>query len=395
MSHSHPDLEGLGLVHTHTHDGHTHTHVRGVDVSGPAPRLHLRGTVLPEGVVKDLWVVDGTVTYEPVADAVTVSTGGWVMPGLVDAHCHVGLEAQGAVDPGRAEQHAVTDREAGALLLRDAGSPADTRWMDDRDDLPRIIRAGRHVARTRRYIRNFAEEVEPDDLVEAVREQARRGDGWVKLVGDWIDREAGDLTPSWPADVARAAIAAAQAEGARVTAHCFGEQSVRELVAAGIDGIEHGTGLDDETIEAMAERQVALVPTLCNLEIFPGIADQAEAKFPTYAAHMRDLYARRDDTFRKAHEAGVPIYAGTDAGGTGPHGRVGLEIEALGRVMSPDDALAAASWAARDWLGRPCLEEGAPADLVVFAEDPRVNLGIARHPSLVVLRGRIVGPVTA
>ncbi len=392
MSHAHVDLVGLGLVHTHTHDGSTHTHVRDVAPSGPTQRLHLRGTVLPEGEVKDLWIVDGVISYEPVADAVTVSTGGWIMPGLVDAHCHVGLESKGAVSDERAEQHAVADREAGALLLRDAGSPADTRWMDEREDLPKIIRAGRHVARTRRYIRNFADEVEPEDLVEAVRTQAQAGDGWVKLVGDWIDRDAGDLTPSWPSDVARAAIAAAQAEGARVTAHCFGEQSVRELVDAGIDGIEHGTGLEDDTIQAMADKQVALVPTLCNLEIFPGIADQAEDKFPAYAAHMRDLYARRDDTFRKAHEAGVPIYAGTDAGGTGAHGRIGLEIEALGRIGSADFALGAASWGARDWLGRPCLEEGAPADLVVFPEDPRVHLGIARHPALIVLNGRVVGP---
>ena len=56
----------------------------------------------------------------------------WLMPGLVDAHCHVGLEAQGAVPDARAEEHALADRAAGALLLRDAGSPADTRWMDDR-----------------------------------------------------------------------------------------------------------------------------------------------------------------------------------------------------------------------------------------------------------------------
>ena len=48
----------------------------------------------------------------------------------------------------------------------------------------------------------------------------------------------------------------------------------------------------------------------------------------------------------------------------------------------------AASWAARDWLGRPCLDEGAPADLVVFDDDPRVNLGVARHPALIVLRHR-------
>ena len=61
----------------------------------------------------------------------------------------------------RAEQHALADRAAGALLLRDAGSPADTRWMDHRTDLPEIIRAGRHIARPKRYLRNYGDEVEP------------------------------------------------------------------------------------------------------------------------------------------------------------------------------------------------------------------------------------------
>ena len=83
------------------------------------------------------------------------------MPGLVDAHCHVGLDQDGAVDEETQEEQAVTDRDAGALLLRDCGSAADTAWIHDRDDLPRLIRAGRHLARTKRYIRDYAHEVEP------------------------------------------------------------------------------------------------------------------------------------------------------------------------------------------------------------------------------------------
>ncbi len=168
-----------------------------------------------------------------MSDAETLATGGWILPGLVDAHCHVGLEAAGEVPPERAEEHALADRDAGALLLRDAGSPADTRWIDDREDLPKIIRAGRHIARPKRYMRNFADEVEPADLVATVERQAARGDGWVKIVGDWIDREVGDLTPLWPADIVASAIARAHELGVRVTAHVFGEQAAAELVGAG------------------------------------------------------------------------------------------------------------------------------------------------------------------
>src|SRR4051794_31617399 len=213
-----------------------------------APRLHLEGYVLPEGEHRELWVRDGVVTSEPVRDALTVATGVWIMPGLVDAHCHVGLDAHGAVPDEVAEGQALADRAAGALLLRDAGSPADTRWVDDREDLPRLVRAGRHLARPTRYIRNFAHEIEPEQLASYVAVEARRGDGWVKLVGDWIDRDAKDLTPCWPRWALDEAMKAAHDNGARVTAHCFGEDSIRDLVEAGIDCIEHATGLTAETI---------------------------------------------------------------------------------------------------------------------------------------------------
>jgi len=110
---------------------------------------------------------------------------------------------------------------------------------------------------------------------------------------------------------------------------------------------------------------------------------------------MRDLYGRRHETFRKAYEAGVPMYAGTDAGGVGAHGRIGDEIVALGAIGGADFALGAASWRARDWLGRPCLAEGERADLVAYTSDPREDLRVVRHPRYVVLRGRIVVDTSA
>ena len=347
--------------------------------------------VLPEGEYRDLWVVDGVIRTESVADAQTVATRVWLMPGLVDAHCHVGLERQGAVPADRAEQHAVAERAAGALLLRDAGSAADTRWMDQRPDLPKIIRAGRHIARPKRYIRNYGEEVEPNELVAEVERQAVRGDGWVKLVGDWIDRDIGDLVPLWQTDVAAAAITRAHELGCRVTAHVFGEQAVSELVAAGIDGIEHGTGIDDATIVLMAEHQVALVPTMLQLDNFEMYAKSGEDKYPAYARHMRALHATRLERFTKALDAGVPIYAGTDAGGFIAHGLVGKEIAALGEFSSTEYALGAGSWRARAWLGCPSrLAEGAPADLVVFDTDPRSDLAVLSAPLHVILRGALI-----
>jgi imidazolonepropionase-like amidohydrolase len=356
--------------------------------------LHLRGIVLPEDTERDLWVdTSGRISDEPVPDSQTVAVGVFIVPGLVDAHCHVGLDEHGGVDELEQERQITADRDVGTLLIRDAGVPVDTRWIDDRADLPRVIRAGRHIARTKRYIRNYGLEIEPEDLVGAVEEQVGRSDGWVKLVGDWMDREAGDLTPSWPADAAAAAIRRAHELGARVTAHCFGEQSVAELVAAGIDCIEHGTGLTDDVIAAMVENGTALVPTRVQLDYFPKYADAGEARFPAYAAHIRELHSRADATLRSAYEAGVAIYAGTDAGGGLSHGSIGREVAALHEQvgLSPDAALGAASWRARDWLGRPGLEAGESADIVVYDQDPRADLRTLRSPRAVILRGAVVG----
>ncbi|MFW6689650.1 amidohydrolase family protein [Streptomyces sp. MAR4 CNX-425] len=359
------------------------------------PVLRVRGRVLTgrEETRDELWVVGGRVTFTPPAAARdVVDVEGWALPGLVDAHCHVGLDAHGAVDAATSEKQALADRDAGALLLRDAGSAADTRWIDDRDDLPRIIRAGRHIARTRRYIRNYAHEIEPADLVAYVGREARRGDGWVKLVGDWIDRDAGDLRPCWPRAALAPAIAEAHRHGARVTAHCFAEDSLRDLVEAGIDCIEHATGLTEETVPLFAERGVAIVPTLVNIATFPRLAEGGQDKFPRWAGHMRRLHARRYDTVRAAYDAGIPVYTGTDAGGSLAHGLVGQEVGELVAAGIPvADAVSAATWGARAWLGRPGLVEGAPADLVVYEADPLDDVRVLTAPRRTVLRGRIVG----
>jgi imidazolonepropionase-like amidohydrolase len=359
-----------------------------------SPVLHIKGSVLvgPAEVRDELWVVGGQITFAaPSTGSDEQTIRGWVLPGLVDAHAHVGLDAHGAVNDLTSETQALAQRDAGTLLLRDAGSPADTRWIDDRVDLPRIVRAGRHIARTRRYIRNYAHEIEPVDLATYVRAEARAGDGWVKLVGDWIDRDTADLSPCWPREALVTAIAAAHEEGARVTAHCFGEESLSDLAAAGADCIEHATGLVGDTIDSFAAAGIAIVPTLVNIDTFPSIAAGAREKFPTYAAHMLDLHSRRYQTVAAAHDAGLPIYLGTDAGGSLPHGLVAREAAELVRAgLSTIEVLTAASWGARSWLRRPGLEEGASADLIVYQGDPREDIGILAAPEHIVLRGAVV-----
>jgi imidazolonepropionase-like amidohydrolase len=353
--------------------------------------LRFCGPVLPDGQVRDVYVVDGRVTYDRPLGAETAGEG-WIVPGLVDAHCHLGLGDGGAVTDEEAEAQAILDRDAGALLIRDAGSPLDTAWMHDREDLPRLIRAGRHIGRTRRYLRNYAHEVEPAELASYVAREAERGDGWVKLVGDWISREEGDLAPSFPAEAFAEAIAVAHALGAKVTAHCFGHDVLPGLLDAGIDCIEHGTGLTEDLIDVMAARGTALVPTVMQLDKFPGYAEAGRDKFPGYSATMTDLYARRRATIMAAHDAGVALYAGTDGGGAARHGNIAGEVIAMAALgMSAEYALGAASWRARSWLGwNAGLGEGDPADFVVFDDDPLADLRVLRRPARVVLRGRVV-----
>ena len=267
-----------------------------------------------------------------------------MLPGFVDAHCHVGYSTHGVVTMDEAEQQAITALHTGALALRDCGSPLDTHELAGRDDLPVLIRAGRHIAVTKRYIRDLGVDLDdPADLPAEVARQLAYGDGrWVKIVGDWIDRSIGDLAPLWPDDVLAEAIAVAHRAGARVTAHVFGEDALPGLLAAGIDCIEHGTGLTDDTIQTMAGGRRAPGPDVDQHRELPVVRrrrGQVPGATPSTCA---SCYARSDATYRHAVEAGVAIHAGTDSGGFIVHGRVVDEVVALGGIMDRRQALSLA-----------------------------------------------------
>jgi imidazolonepropionase-like amidohydrolase len=353
--------------------------------------LHVRGVVLPDDEVRDLWLDGDRVTFEPVPGAQTISDRGFVLPGLVDAHCHIGIRPGGAPIEAvnEARELAFLDRDAGVLALRDAGSPYPYPRLDHDPEMPRLARAGRHIAPIRRYLRGIGVEVDVPEA--AVKEQAAAGNGWVKLVGDWIERGVGDLAPAWGVEAMAAAVDAAHAAGARVAAHLFAEESVAALVRAGVDSVEHGTGLAPDDIDEMVRRGTALVPTMINVARFGEIAAQAEEKFPAYARHMVALRDRFPGVVAAAHEAGVPIYVGSDAGGGIGHAQAAEEMLMLHERagMSTMDVLRAGSWGAREWLGFPGLVDGGLADLVVYDADPRADLRILRAPRLIVLRGHV------
>ena len=166
-----------------------------------------------------------------------------------------------------------------------------------------------------------------------------------------------------------------------------------DLIGSGIDCIEHGTGLSSDLVDAMVANDVALVPTVKQLGNFPAYADAGRDKFPAYADHMMRLFETRREVIGAAYEAGVAIYAGTDAGGVLPHGLIGQEVLELATYgLTPADALGAASWRARSWLGLDDnLAEGTTADFVVFDRNPLEDLSVLQEPKRIVLRGTVVG----
>ncbi len=355
--------------------------------------FHFTGPVIvdDETVLDEAWVQGGVLRLAAPASGEFEVVDGFVVPGLVDVHCHVGLDSGGELPPELALKQATMDRDAGTLLIREPGSPSDTSFIHGIPTAPRLIRSGRFIARPQRYIRGYAREIEVADLPRVAAEEARAGDGWVKTHRRLDRSRRGDLTPLWPADLLAEAVAAAHAEGARVTAHAFSTEAIDDLLDAGLDCIEHGTGMTGEQLARAAAQGVAVVPTLLQVDNFEGFAAQGEARFPRYAERMRAMRASRYEHANAMWEAGVQILVGTDAGGEVGHGSLPAECAELARAGIPAvDILGAASWSARAFLGVDGIAEGASADVVVYPTDPREDIAVLAHPSAIFLRGERV-----
>jgi imidazolonepropionase-like amidohydrolase len=356
------------------------------------PALHLRGIVLPEGIQRDLFVVAGRITFQPADDARTVLDGGWLVPGLVDAHAHLALASPAPEQASAAERVRASARvhlAAGVLAIREPGGPdSASREIGPDEGLPRIYTAGRFLAPRGRYFPGLARSVDDAGLPGAAEEEARASGAWAKVIGDFPGPR-GRIEPNYaPAALAEAA-RRVHAVGGRIAIHATVPETIEAAIEAGFDTIEHGVGLQDDHIAAMAARQIVLVPTLTILpdadEWMAGLGlGPAEYRAAVDAAH------RHPEMTRRAVAAGVRVLAGTDAG-MGPHGMVRVEIgHMLAAGVPPALALAAGSWDARRYLGLPGIEEGAPADLVAYPADPRGDAEVLAHPALRILDGRVV-----
>ena len=360
---------------------------------GASDRWQLPRRTLPGGTDDQWWVADGRLTRTPIPDA-EVLPGVFVSPGLVDAHTHLFIKdyAQCDLDVATAT---LTERAAeGVLLLRDLGAPVGASVADlpQGDQWPRVVGVGPWLATDEFFTDGRHKPVAPDALPHAVADVVESGWPWVKVVADWDEPRL-----TFPAPVLREAVDVAHRAGARVAAHASSPVAARAAIDAGVDSIEHAAGaFDVEMLREMADRGIAWVPTLAALEhdlawargVIAQPAGWRDA-LVRQATKFAAIFTQADEKVSRALEAavrhGVTVLAGPDNGGT-----VAREVSLLARYgLSPDHAFAAATTDARSFLRVRGLEEGAPADVVTYHDDPRADLGRLGHPAAVLIGGRL------
>jgi imidazolonepropionase-like amidohydrolase len=342
--------------------------------------LRIRGRALPDGEPVDLYADGDRWTADPVPGADLVAQG-WLLPGLVDAHTHPGAETPGKpLDEGLLREDLHAHVAAGVTMIRSPGLADDPPgWFGTDPDVPRAVHAGRWIAQPGQFFDGWGRRAGPAELPALAAAQAART-GWAKLIGDW-----GPGDEPIPADVLTAVTEAVHAAGGRVAVHAQHPGGCEAAVAAGVDTLEHGMGLDPRLLNRMAAQGTALTPTLAPLtEALADALTHPDGPRKDWFVGGASVHGRLTAA---AAEAGVTLLAGTDSR---PHGRVSAEIKAMAAAGVPArDALAAGSWAARRYLGLPGLAEGAPADAVVYDADPRTDLAQLDAPRAVILRGQV------
>lgn len=349
------------------------------------PQYRLTGTLRGTSA-KEAWIVDGRLTYqEPEGRVIDVE--GYVYPGLLDTHTHPGLNRDGnLLDRSEVRRRLTALRSWGVTAVQDCGGQQDP--GDDRIvGLPRILHCGRHIAMYKRYVRHLAVETTPAELPAEAVKQFEASDGWIKIVGDWIDRAAGDNLPLWPREALIDAVAAVHERGGKVTVHTFTTEAIDDLLEAGVDGIEHGTGMTREHLDEAARRGILLTPTVHQIRKFPEFA-AAGAKFPAYRERMLAMDAQRREHLAMIVESGVPLLMGSDTAEEVAEVSLPHElIDAVDDGMPADLVMAAASYSGRSRLGFTSWEEGAPADFVVYSTDPERDIFTVLAPRDVFIDG--------
>jgi imidazolonepropionase-like amidohydrolase len=361
----------------------------------------------------DVVIEDGRVSDMRNAAAGTQPdfSAACVTPGLVNAHVHmVGsgeantMAALASMSQNQAMLAAVANAakslRAGVTTVRDLGSHLGiAQALRDAIDAgtipgPRMRAAGRALCMTGGHGWFIGREVDsPLDARKAVREELAAGADCIKLIatGGVLTKGAVPGNAQLLPDELEAAISEAHRHALRVAAHAIGTEGVNNALRAGIDSIEHGHMLDDESIELFKQHDVYLVPTLaaptCILE---HIADGGQPAFVVQKAEQVNEAMLRN--IRRAYEAGVKVAGGSDAGTPfNDHDNYAREVELMHQLlgMTPQQALHAATQTAATLIGlhRGVLAPGEPADVLLLARDIHEDIRTLREPQLVLKAG--------
>ena len=347
-----------------------------------------------------------------------------LLPGFIDAHVHMSSESSGnwygdwyeGIMRFPAEQslygahYAKVTLEAGITTVRDLGS-GDYISLGLRNAIkagvvpgPRMLVANYAIGATGGHADQDPVPPQriavagplqgvcngPDQCREAVRYQIKYGADVIKFMPS-----GGVLSLSDPVDNVQltqeemnAIVSEAHAWKRKVAAHCHGDQAAKMAIAAGVDSIEHGSFLKDDTLLEMKKKHVYLVPTL-----FAGAwAGQYVDKFPpAIAAKARAASEASHQMFQHAVKLGVPIAMGTDAG-VEPHGMNAREFSLMTKEsLSAQQALIAGTANGADLLGiadqTGTLQPGKYADIIAVAGNPLADVSATEHPVLVMKEG--------
>ncbi|MFZ0013900.1 MAG: amidohydrolase family protein [Acidimicrobiia bacterium] len=370
---------------------------------------------------------DRVIAVEPATGDGTPLPGKTIVPGLIDVHTHLTgpvddgqgyahlVMRNGAQDAMIGVKHASETLGAGFTTVRDIGTfrafvdvalrdAIDADWVDG----PRMMVAGAYVTCPGGGgdITGLAADVDEvlprelrfgvttgvDQMRANVRQILRYGADFIKVLatGAVLTSGTNPGAPEFTEDELRAAVEVAAENGTHVAAHAHGAEGIKRAVRAGVLSVEHGSLLDDEGVELMAQHGTYLVADLYDgdyiTEMGPslGYSDEVMAKTELTTQAQRD-------GFRKAVAAGVKVAFGTDSG-VYPHGdnarQLSLYVEH--GLTAAQTLQSATLWAAElmGWDDRVgSLRPGLYADLVVVDGDPLADITTLEHPSGVMKGG--------
>ena len=367
------------------------------------------GSVLVEDdIIKEV----GTDIAVPEGAKVVDLGGKTMLPGIFNCHVHM------CSDAGNGQKEHLSDAasairgiknlrilvNSGVTYIRDAGSPnyidIDLHEAQLRGDIiaPEMQTAGRCICMTGGHGHDSGREADgPDDCRKAAREQLKAGASWIKVMatGGVMTKGVEPGSRQLTEEELRAAIEEAHKAGAKSFTHAQGMEGIKNALRAGVDSIEHGFFMDDWCFDFMKEHNVFFVPTLA-APYWIKVHGTA-AGIPDYMVRkVENTIEAHQDTFRRAHKAGVKIALGTDAGT--PFNKYDLTcyecVLMVENGMTPMKAIQCGTINAAELLSvdatHGSITPGKRANFSIFEEDPLNDIHALLNCAMTVIGGKVV-----